>query len=171
MSTTTIKKQRMEHMIKLKTLGIVTKHAQNSALTELAALQAHNKMERQHLVGGIQEYNELAEGNEIDDLDDLLSINDIGPSEAQALQPSELQALQIVSGIAPLRALDPLGAARVEKMNLECAREVLGSLYDHIDPDPMGMIQDHYQDLYDLAMSTGYDDYLPPEPYRQHIVR
>ena len=37
------------------------------------------------------------------------------------MQPSELQALQIVSGIAPLRALAPLGAARVEKMNLKLA--------------------------------------------------
>ena len=171
MSTTTIKKQRMEHMIKLKTLGIVTKHAQTSALTELAALQAHNKKERQHLVDGIQEYNELAEGNEIDDLDDLLSINDIGPSEARALQQSELQALQIVTGIDPLRALAPLGAARVEKMNLERAHGVLQAFFKDVEPDPMGMIQDHYQDLYDLAMATGYDDYLPPEPYRQRIVR
>jgi len=60
MSTTTIKKQRMEHMIKLKTLGIVTKHAQNSAPTELAALQAHNKKERQSLVEDcIPFYNEM----------------------------------------------------------------------------------------------------------------
>ena len=47
--------------------------------------------------------------------------------------PSELQALQIVSGIAPLRALAPLGAARVKKMNLKLADECMDKCFRDCD--------------------------------------
>ena len=158
-----------------KALYVVAKNFQTDALAELKTLQAWNEEKRESLVEDLAEFIELAGDawGDVDgprSIDDLLSINELSSSETRALQPSELQSLQIVSSKAPLRALAPLGAARAEKMNLKRADKVLREIWqDRIDP--MGRIQDHYQDMYDLAMATGYDDYDPPEPYNHWIHR